>query len=70
MKFFLEIVLFAAIYLIFYRRIIESFMEGFRQKRKIYNERPSTKSTNVGKEKINDQLANNEIIDAEFEEIQ
>ncbi len=70
MKFFLEIVLFAAIYLIFYRRIIEPFMEGFRQKKKVYNENPSAKSTNIGKEKINDQLANQEIIDAEFEEIQ
>lgn len=69
MKFFLDIVLFAAIYLIFYRRIIEPFMEGFRQKRKTYNEKPTAKSTNTGKEKINDQLANKEIIDAEFEEI-
>ena len=45
-------------------------MEGFRQNRKIYNEKPSAKSTNASKEKINDQLANKEIIDAEFEEIQ
>lgn len=44
-------------------------MEGFRQKRKTYNEKPTAKSTNTGKEKINDQLANKEIIDAEFEEI-
>ncbi len=44
-------------------------MEGFRHKRKNYNEASPTKSKNLSKEKINDRLADNEIIDAEFEEI-
>jgi hypothetical protein len=67
------IILFFA-YLIIYRRLIEPFMEGYRNRRKIYND-PKVSETLYNKSATRhpseiEGNARQQILDADFEEIE
>ena len=74
MRLVLELVTLFFVYLIVYRRVIEPFMEGLRNKKQVYNdpkvsENLKSKSATRHPSEI-ESNANIEIVDAEFQEIQ
>ncbi len=75
MRLFVEIIILFFVYLIIYRRVIEPFLEGFRNKRKPYN-RPlqpqgqalKNRSATLHPSEI-ENSGKQEIIDADFTEL-